>query len=235
VQLTGTSAARPDGVTTDIRSYARRGTRLNARQQDAWTAYADRWVIPEDLQARPGFRLREVFDRPAGLVVEIGCGVGEHLAAAAADRPADNVIGFEVWRPGVAECLAAIASSGVSNVRLSTLDAAWCFENLIEPATLTEVWTFFPDPWPKARHHKRRLVNARFASLAASRLAPGGVWRLATDWPHYADQIREVLDAEAMLSGGVTERYADRPPTRFERRGIAAGRPVTDLTYTRTR
>jgi tRNA (guanine-N7-)-methyltransferase len=233
VQRSGSAPARPERHAHGIRSYARRGTRFTSRQQQAWDAEAARWLIPEAAQTAPGFRLPQVFERPAPLVVEIGCGFGEPLAAGGAARPDRNLVGFEVWRPGVAECLAALATTGVSNVRLSLLDAAWCFEHVIEPETITELWTFFPDPWPKARHHKRRLINPRFAELAASRLLPGGLWRLATDWAHYAEQMQRVLDAEPILRGGVTERYADRPVTRFERRGIAAGRPVTDLTYLR--
>jgi tRNA (guanine-N7-)-methyltransferase len=98
---------------------------------------------------------------------------------------------------------------------------------------IAELWTFFPDPWPKTRHHKRRLVDARFARLAASRLAGGGRWRLATDWPDYAAQMRAVLDAEPGLTGGGVPRWDERPVTKFERKGIAAGRPIADLCYTR--
>ncbi|MEZ5194791.1 MAG: tRNA (guanine-N7)-methyltransferase, partial [Nocardioides sp.] len=99
---------------------------------------------------------------------------------------------------------------------------------------LAELWTFFPDPWHKKRHHKRRLVTPAFAVLAARRLAVGGWWRLATDWADYAEQMGEVLDAEPLLSGGVVERWAERPVTKFERRGLAAGRTITDLAYRRS-
>ncbi len=99
---------------------------------------------------------------------------------------------------------------------------------------MEELWTFFPDPWPKQRHHKRRLVTPEFAALAASRLRPGGVWRLATDWVEYADQMRKVLDAEPQLAGGPVERWTDRPVTKFERKGLAVGRDITDLAYRRT-
>lgn len=186
------------------------------------------------MQTAEGFRLPDVFDRAAPLVVEIGLGVGEALAAGAVATPERNFIGFEVWQPGVADCLAAVGVAGVNNVRLSTIDAAWCLEHVTDPATVSELWTFFPDPWPKARHHKRRLVDEEFARLAASRLVPGGTWRLATDWPHYAEQMQDVLSREPALNGGVAERYAGRPLTRFERRGLAAGRTITDLTYVRS-
>ena len=98
---------------------------------------------------------------------------------------------------------------------------------------LTELWTFFPDPWHKTKHHKRRLVTPTNAAIAASRLKPGGVWRLATDWADYAEQMIEVLDAEPLLDGGQVERWAERPITRFERKGLEKGRVITDLTYTR--
>jgi len=101
------------------------------------------------------------------------------------------------------------------------------------PGGLACFWTFFPDPWPKARHHKRRLVDPAFAALAADRLAPGAAWRLATDWADYAQAMRTVLDAQPMLEGGVVTRWAERPVTKFERKGVEAGRTITDLAYTR--
>jgi tRNA (guanine-N7-)-methyltransferase len=143
------------------------------------------------------------------------------------------VLALEVWRPGVADTLWRLAEAGADNVRLCSVDAVWVLEHLVEPDGLAELWTFFPDPWPKTRHHKRRLVDASFAALAASRLAPGSTWRLATDWPHYAEQMRAVLDAEPLLAGGPVPRWADRPVTRFERKGIEAGRAITDLAYVR--
>jgi tRNA (guanine-N7-)-methyltransferase len=225
------AATRPAGQAHAIRSYARRGSRLNVRQQSAWDSLADRYVVPPATQSTVGFQLTAAFDRTAPLAVEIGSGVGEALTRLAGDRPDWNVVGFEVWRPGIAECLQRLAGLAVPNVRLSTMDAVWSLEHSVAPRAIAELWTFFPDPWPKPRHHKRRLVNARFAELVASRLAADGVWRLATDWPDYAEQMQDVLDAEPLLTGGVTERYAERPLTRFERRGIAAARPITDLTY----
>lgn len=234
MELTGTRTTRPDSHVREIRSFARRGTRLTAVQQEAWESHARQFVVPADRQMANGFRMTDAFDRPAPLAVEIGFGVGEALVPLAVSRPDWNVIGFEVWQPGVADCVAALATHDVGNVRLSTMDAAWCLEHIVEPSTIGELWTFFPDPWPKARHHKRRLISPRFAALVASRLTPGGVWRLATDWPHYAQQMVAVLAGVPMLSGGETQRYGGRPLTRFERRGIAAGREITDLTYRRT-
>ena len=116
---------------------------------------------------------------------------------------------------------------------MCSVDAVWCLEHLIAEGQLAELWTFFPDPWHKKRHHKRRLVNPDIARLAATRLAPGAAWRLATDWADYADQAQEVLDAEPLLDGGRVPRWEDRPVTRFERRGVAEGREIIDLAYRR--
>ena len=182
---------------------------------------------------RPGFSLPDWFGRQAPLIVEIGSGVGEATAALAAARPAYDVLAFEVWRPGVADGLGRVADAGATNVRFCSVDAVWSMEHLVGPASLAELWTFFPDPWPKTRHHKRRLVTPEFARLAASRLTPGGWWRLATDWEDYAEQMMAVLDAEPALEGGVVPRWDDRPVTRFERKGVAAGRSITDLAYVR--
>jgi tRNA (guanine-N7-)-methyltransferase len=106
-------------------------------------------------------------------------------------------------------------------------------EHLVAPEGLAELWTFFPDPWHKKKHHKRRLVTPEFAALATSRLTPGAVWRLATDWADYAEQMVEVLDDEPGLEGGVVPRWEERPVTKFERKGLAAGRSITDLMYVR--
>ena len=239
----GVRPARPHtGVTAEGRrvrevlTYSRRGSRFTARQAAAWAAYRQRWWIADEVIDEPGFDLAGWFGRRAPLVVEIGSGVGEATVALAAARPAYDVLAFEVWRPGVADTLHRLAQAGVTNVRLMSVDAVWSLEHLLEPGSLSELWAFFPDPWPKQRHHRRRLVTAEFARLAASRLAPGAVWRLATDWPGYAEQMAEVLEAEPQLSNvydGPAPRWADRPLTRFERRGLAAGRPVTDLAYRR--
>jgi tRNA (guanine-N7-)-methyltransferase len=149
----------------------------------------------------------------------------------AAQRPSYDVIGLEVWRPGVAHTLGLLAEERADNVRLLSVDAVWCLEHLFAPGEVEELWTFFPDPWPKKRHHKRRLVTPEFAALAGSRLRPGGLWRLATDWAAYAGKMRAVLDAQPQLVGGRVERWVDRPVTKFERKGLAADREIIDLTY----
>ena len=217
----------------EVLTYARRGSRFSPRQQQAWDEHAERWWIPDEAVDDPGFSCAQWFGRQAPLIVEIGSGVGEATAALAATRPAYDVLAFEVWRPGVADGLARVAEAGATNVRFCSVDAVWSMENLIAAGSLAELWTFFPDPWHKKRHHKRRLVAPGFASLASSRLAPGGWWRLATDWADYAEQMVEVLDAEPTLDGGVVPRWEDRPVTKFERKGLAVGRDITDLAYVR--
>jgi tRNA (guanine-N7-)-methyltransferase len=218
----------------EVLSYARRGSRFTPSQQESWDAYHEKWVIPDEAVDAPGFSLSDWFGREAPVIVEIGSGVGEATAVLAAQRPELDILAFEVWRPGVAHTLGLLADAHADNVRLISIDAAWALEHLFAPGSVEELWTFFPDPWPKKRHHKRRLVSSEFAALAASRLRPGGLWRLATDWEEYAGHMQATLGAHPDLDGGPTERWDDRPVTKFERKGIAAGRTIADLTYRRS-
>ena len=239
----GVRPARPHtGLTSEGRrirevlSYSRRGSRMGTRQQQAWERRRHEWWIPDEVVDEPGFDLRARFGRTAPLVVEIGSGVGEATVALAAARPSYDVLGIEVWQPGVADTFHRMEQAGIDNVRMISVDAVWSMEHLLGPRSVSELWTFFPDPWPKQRHHRRRLVVPAFAHLAASRLVTGGHWRLATDWPDYAEQMARVLDAEPLLRNAYDEpapRWQDRPLTRFERRGLEAGRPITDLDYRR--
>ncbi len=218
----------------EVLTYSRRGGRFTPSQQESWDAHHRDWVIPDEAVDDPAFRWADVFGREAPLIVEIGSGVGEATAALAAARPSYDVVALEVWRPGVAHTLGLLAEAGADNVRLLSVDAVWCLEHLFAPGEVEELWTFFPDPWPKTRHHKRRLVNAEFAALAASRLRAGGVWRLATDWADYADaDARPCSTPSRRLDGGVVPRWEDRPVTKFERKGVAADRAITDLAYRR--
>ncbi len=224
----------PDGrVMREVLSYSRRGHRLLPSQQAVWDAHHEAWVIPDEAAEAERFDVAAWFGREAPLVVEIGSGVGQATVATALARPGANVLAFEVWQPGVADTLVRLAKARVSNVRLFGVDAAWSFAHLLGPESVAEVHTFFPDPWHKSKHQKRRLVNAEFASVVATRLVPGGVWRLATDWADYAEQMIEVLDAEPALEGGVVPRFEQRPVTKFERKGLEKGREITDLAYTR--
>jgi len=217
----------------EVLSYSRRGGRFTPSQAAAWEQYAERWVIPEDAVDDPDFTLSRWFGREAPLIVEIGPGVGEATGVLAAARPELDVLALEVWRPGVASALAEVAAAGAENVRLCSVDAGWAMENLLAAESLAGLWTYFPDPWPKKKHRKRRLVGRDFAALAASRLRPGAEWRLATDWADYAEQMCDVLDAVPVLEGGPVPRWDERPVTKFERKGLAVGRAISDLRYVR--
>ncbi|MCW2810527.1 MAG: trmB [Friedmanniella sp.] len=228
----------------DVVSFVRRSTRMRPNQRSAWEAHRGHLVLDVDRRetstsVHPGARLdlATAYGREAPLIVEIGPGTGESLVPMAAARPDADLLVFEVYQPAIAQILAAVVRAGLTNVRVVEANAAEGLEHLLEPASVEELWTFFPDPWPKARHHKRRLVSTAFADLAARRLRPGGLWRLATDWEDYAEQMRSVLDAHPDFVNeagqGYATRWADRPVTRFERRGLDRDRTIRDLTYRR--
>lgn len=240
------SAARlPDGRTPrEVLSYVRRTQRMTPSQERAWARSADRYLVElPDLPhtavvaPREPLDLPAIFGREAGLVVEIGPGMGESLVPMAAARPDRNVLAFEVYRAGAGAIMQKCDAAGVDNVRIVLADAASGLQHLLRPGAIDELWTFFPDPWHKLRHRKRRLVSPGFADVVATRLRPGGLWRLATDWEDYARGMRRVLDAHPRFvnvhgdSGGWAPRWEDRPMTRFEQRGLDAGRRVHDLTY----
>jgi len=178
-------------------------------------------------------------DRP--VVVEIGFGTGEATAAMAAADPGTNLIAVDVHTPGFGQLLARVAAGQLANVRIASGDAVELFRDMLPAGSLVGIRCYFPDPWPKARHHKRRLVAPSFVALAIDRLAPGGTFHLATDWPDYAGQMRTVLDAEPSLVKVFDQCQPDpqlrpgcRPSTRFERAGTAKGHPVVDLVYLRS-
>ena len=214
---------------------------MNASQEKSWTTLADDLVIRVPARelstsVHPDAHVdwAATFGREAPLFVEIGSGRGEALVALAEQHPEANVVAFEVFQPAVASTLSRINRHGVTNVRVVLANGVEGLEHLFAPATVAELWTFFPDPWHKPRHHKRRLVSPEFAELVASRLVPGGQWRLATDWADYAEHAREVLDAEPGLAPcqeGPAPRWESRPVTKYEARGIAAGREIVDLCY----
>jgi len=239
-------AAMPaaERVNRDVVSYVRRSARMNESQQRAWDTHREAWVV----QVPSGQRSTSVaadasvdwaaaFGREAPLCVEIGSGTGHAITALALARPDANLVAFEVFAPAVASTLGRLARNVATNVRVVVADGAQALSTVFGPETITELWTFFPDPWHKARHHKRRLVSAAFAELVASRLTPGGVWRLATDWADYAEAMREVLDASPGLTnchGGWAPRFELRPTTKYEQRGLDAGRTIYDLAYRRS-
>ena len=172
------------------------------------------------------------FNGAAPLAIEIGFGNGAALAELALAHPDWNCVGVDVYRPGFGALMLACQRDGIDNVRIVETEALSLLKRL-EPASVHLVNVFFPDPWPKARHHKRRLVNAEFATVVAGCLELGGSLYLATDWAPYAEQMVEVLAAVPTLAGGTTERPASRPVTPFEAKGEAAGRAVVDLAYRR--
>lgn len=211
-----------------IRSFVRRGGRVTRAQQRALDELLPRWGLPFTPQP---LDFDAVFGRHAPRVLEIGFGDGETLLALARARPEADFLGVEVYPPGIGHCLLGIEAAELTNLRLIAHDAVEVLAHQIPPAALDELLLYFPDPWPKKRHHKRRLVQPAFVALAASRLRPGGMLRIATDWQPYAAQIRAVLDAEHGL-------VAETPPgergqTRFERRGLRLGHEVFEFGYRR--
>ncbi len=245
-----TGAPAPRSRTQPV-SFVRRSGRQGARPQRAWDAHGDRYVldVPRDVartSVDPSFVLDagQVFGRSARLVVEIGSGQGEAVVAAAeADRDTD-FLAVEVYTPGLAQTVLRAAQRDLTNLRLVQVNAAELLATTLPAGSVDELWVFFPDPWHKSRHHKRRLVTASFAERAARVLrspaggAAGGTLRLATDWAEYADQMTDVLDAAPGLRNAhgpraVAPRFDGRVLTGFERKGTAAGRAITDLEYVR--
>ena len=178
--------------------------------------------------------LDRLFGRSAPKVLEIGFGMGETTAAIAAEHPEIDYLGVEVHTPGVGSLLKRIAELELRNVRVIRHDAVEVLEHMIAPASLDGVHVFFPDPWPKKRHHKRRLIQPPFVALLASRMKPGAYLHAATDWEEYAQQILAVLSADPGLrntADGFAARPETRPETKFERRGLGLGHRVWDVVF----
>jgi tRNA (guanine-N7-)-methyltransferase len=174
-----------------------------------------------------------LFERRAPLVVEIGCGMGEALLAMAAADGDRDYLGVDVHTPGLGAILARAESTGVRNIAVARGDAVELFRHGIGTAALDGINVFFPDPWPKARHHKRRLIRPDVVALLSDRLRPGGILHIATDWLGYAEQMRDVLAAEPALRPADDASRPHRPLTKFERRGIAAGRSIYEFVFVR--
>ena len=177
-----------------------------------------------------------VFGRRAPLVLEIGSGMGETTAAIAEADAATDFIAIEVHTPGVGSLLNRIAAAKLANLRVLQHDAVEVLERMIPDGALAGIHLFFPDPWPKKRHHKRRLVQPAFAALAARKLAPGAILHAATDWQDYAEQMLTVFSAEPLLentAAGFASRPAQRPLTKFEHRGVRLGHEVRELLFRR--
>jgi tRNA (guanine-N7-)-methyltransferase len=211
-----------------VRSYVLRSGRLTAGQARALERCWSRWGV--DFAPSP-LDLDALFGRHAPRVLEIGFGNGELLAAMAARHPDTDFLGVEVHEPGVGHCLMLVEELGITNVRVIRHDAIEVLRLQVPDGGLDQVSLFFPDPWPKKRHHKRRIVQPSFLALVARKLAPGGRFRVATDWAPYAEHIREAARAEPALA--LEDAAGERPKTRFERRGERLGHSVTDLVYRR--
>jgi len=216
-----------------VRSFVLRQGRMSPAQSQAITRLWPRYGI--DHAAAP-LDLERTFARRAPVVLEIGCGMGETTAAIANARRDTDFIGVEVHGPGVGALLARIDALGLTNVRVIRHDAVDVVADMIAPASLAGVHVFFPDPWPKKRHHKRRLLQPAFVSDLAARIAVGGYFHAATDWEDYATQMLATLAAEPLLRNtvsGFAPRPASRPLTKFEARGQRLGHAVFDLVFER--
>lgn len=252
-----------------VLSFVRRSGRLDARLQRAWDRYAGEYLLDINagegsLTVRPGFvfdegYVCEAWGNGSPLIVEIGTGQGENVVAAAAAHPELSFLALEVYDPGVAHTLLLAGKQGLGNLRVAQVNAPELFKVMAD-GVAREVWTYFPDPWPKMRHHKRRIVQPELAGLVHRALVPGGVWRIATDIEDYALHVHEVMDAMPGFEnvGGVTvslptehvgkgnaetavdlphadfvesPRFEGRVLTNFERKGLEAGRVIHDFAY----
>jgi tRNA (guanine-N7-)-methyltransferase len=209
-----------------VRSYRHRRGRLSATTADALDRLGE-LVLPVD--GRP-LDVPELFGRTAPLVVEIGSGMGEATAAMAAADPARDLLAVDVHVQGLGRLLRRVEAAGLTNVRAAEGDAVVLLRDMLAPGAVDELRVYFPDPWPKARHAKRRLVQKDFLDLAASRLRRGGLLHVATDWQPYAEQTRAALaDHPSYVVVSVGDRPPWRPVTRFEQRGLDAGRCPVDV------
>jgi len=213
----------------EIKSYVLRQGRTTPSQQRALDELLPRFGIPF---SNSFLNANQIFERAAPVVLEIGSGTGETTAEIAQQNPALDFIAIEVHGPGVGGLLKRIDALGLTNLRVIRHDAVQVLEGMIADGLLAGIHLFFPDPWPKKRHHKRRLVQPHFAALAARKLAPGGYVHAATDWPEYAAQMEDVFSSSPLFEKGL-QAMQKRPLTKFERRGIALGHPVRDLLFLR--
>ena len=218
-----------------IRSFVRREGRITRAQSAALTECWSEFGVNFD----SGFLdLKQLFGRECPVIVEIGFGNGRTLVSLAAQSPECNFLGLEVYRPGVGSLLSMLKKNGITNVKVAMEDAAEFLKHRIRESTLTKILIFFPDPWPKKRHHKRRLVQPEFLDMCTTRLVPGGQIHIATDWEDYAYEMLAYLRQQQGLynvaeGGGFAERPAFRPSTKFENRGRERGHGIWDLVFQR--
>lgn len=237
-------APEPRRFRTEPVSFVRRSGRMSDGQERAWAELSPRYVLPVERDAaatsiRPGTTIDPVavYGRTAPVIVEIGSGQGHAIVHAAASTPGTDFLAVEVFRAGLARTMLDADRAGADNLRLVEANAPEVLEHLLPPGSVDEVWIFFPDPWHKKKHTKRRLIDPGFPPLVARALRDGGMLRLATDWEDYALQMREVMadaaDFAPAFDGEWAPRFEGRVMTAFERKGIAKGREIRDLAYRR--
>ncbi len=220
----------------EIRSFVLRGGRMTEGQRQAWETQWPRWGLSVEQGV---IDPRVIFGREALLNLEIGFGMGDSLAQMAASHPEQDFIGIEVHRPGVGSLLKMIDEQGLTNLRIYCTDANEVLDQCLPDASLDRVMLFFPDPWHKKRHHKRRIVQHDFVQRIRHKLRVGGIFHLATDWENYAEHMLDVMEgSEGMVNnvapGSFAPRPGERPVTKFEKRGERLGHGVWDLLYRRT-
>ncbi|MET9126135.1 tRNA (guanosine(46)-N7)-methyltransferase TrmB [Streptomyces sp. NPDC004528] len=235
----------PDGPKADpagshferrIRSFQPRRSRVTTGQADALQRLWPKWGL--DIDGQRVIDLAELFGAGLPVVLEIGFGMGEATARMAAEDPGTGILAVDVHTPGQGNLLNLADQNGLSNIRVGNGDAIILLREMLPPDSLSGLRVYFPDPWPKKRHHKRRLIQPEFLDLAATRLAPGALVHCATDWEPYAEQMLEVLTAHPAFEntapdGGFAPRPGFRPLTRFEGQGLEKGHVVNDLLFRR--
>ena len=216
---------------SSIRTYRLRGSRITGPQQSALDKYWDAYGIEYSTEF---LNITSLFPTAEQVVLEIGFGMGEATALIARDFPNTGYLAVEVHKPGIGKLMARVEELALSNIRIIEGDAHPIITTMIPDKSVDGVHLFFPDPWPKKRHNKRRIINAEFLALIHPKIKDGGFFHIATDWVPYAEYIEEVFAASPLFTGGVVERPDWRPVTRFEGQGITKDHQVTDLRYTKS-
>ncbi len=221
-----------DAPKRHIRSFVMRSGHITDSQRNTRDRLLPTWGIP---YAPEAIDFKRIFGRDGPMILEIGFGMGETTAEIAQQNPQWNILGLEVYRPGVGALLSKIEQRGLTNIRVIEHDAVEVLAHMVPDDYLDGVHIYFPDPWPKKRHHKRRLIQSPFLSQLVQKLKPGGYLHMATDWPDYATQMLEVCSQEISLENRAKEGFSPRPDwrplTKFEARGIRLGNPVADLIF----
>ncbi len=213
-----------------IRSYSIRGTRITEAQRAAKKSLQEVHGIPV---ADAKLDLHSIFPNAEKIIMEIGFGMGEATAIIALASPNNGYLAVDLHPPGIGKLLSRIQEQEITNIKVIEDDVHVVLPYMVDDAALDGVHLYFPDPWPKVKHHKRRIVNAGFLELVASKLKPGGYFHLATDWVPYAESMENVFKTSTQFSGGVIDKPDWRPVTRFEGQGIDKDHRVTDLLYFR--